>query len=127
MRQWRPQVLAQQEQEENLEAKGYLFARPGGLMPARQLNGLWIQRQIDGYTDDLKAVVRWGVIQPQSGEFIVADRPLHTIIPITPTLALVGNADDGVILCDNLAELNRAIVAGSRRYFLARDLVACPI
>ena len=114
------------EQEENLEAKGYLFARPGGLMPARQLNGLWLQQQIDGYTDELRAVTRWGVIQPQFGEFIITDRPLHMIIPLTPKLALVGNGDDGVILRDNLAELNRAIVAGSQRYFLARDLACCP-
>lgn len=116
------------EQEENLEAKGYLFARSGGFMPARQLNGLWLQQQIDGYTDTLKqGVSRWGVIRPESGEFIVTDTPLHTIMPITPTLALAADVADGVIRHDNLAEVNRAFVSGSQRYFLARDLGACPL
>jgi hypothetical protein len=114
------------EQEETLEAKGYMFARSGGLMPARQLNGMWLQSQIDGYARDLASVERWGVIQPQSGEFIVTDTPLHMIIPLTPGLAIVGNAPNGTILRGNLAELNRVIVAGSQRYFLARDLTDCP-
>lgn len=115
------------EQEENLEAKGYLFARTGGIVPARQLNGLWLQSQIDGYTRDLSSVERWGVIQPQSGEFVITDTPLHMVIPLTPKLALVGNAPDGVILADNLMQINRLIVAGSQRYFLARDLSECPV
>ena len=115
------------EQEENLEANGYLFARTGGVVPARQLNGLWLQSQIDGYTRDLSSVERWGLIQPQSGEFIITDTPLHMIIPLTPKVALVGNAPDGMILAENLAQLNRLAVAGSQRYFLARDLSDCPV
>jgi len=115
------------EQEENLEAKGYLFARPDGFVPARQLNGLWLQNQIDDYARHLSSVARWGVIQPQSGEFIITDTPSHMVIPITPGLALVGNAPDGVILADNLAQINQLTVAGSQRYFLARDLAHCPV
>lgn len=115
------------EQEENLEVKGYLFARTGGIVPARQLNGLWLQSQIDGYARDLSSVERWGVIQTKSGEFIITDTPLHMIIPLTPKLALVGNAPDGMILAENLAQLNRLAVAGSERYFLARDLSECPV
>jgi hypothetical protein len=114
------------EQEENLEAKGYLFVRQGGLVPARQLNGLWLQSQIDGYAMNLTSVERWGVIQPESGEFMITDMPLHMIIPVTPKLALVGNAPDGTISRDNLAELNRVIVGGSQRYYLAHDLANCP-
>ena len=115
------------EQEESLEAKGYLFARSGGLVPARQLNGLWLQNQIDGYASDLARVARWGVIEPQSGEFVVTDTPTHMVIPLTPKLALVGNAPDGMILADNLAQINQLTVAGSQRYFLARDLKHCPL
>jgi len=37
------------EQEENLEKNGYMFARKSGIMPARQLNGLELQLQIDNY------------------------------------------------------------------------------
>ena len=114
------------EQEENLEAKGYLFSRRGGRIPARQLNGLWLQRRIDGYRGDLSSIERWGVITPESGEFIVADVPSHEIIPLTPTLALVGSSPDGMISVENLALLNRASIADSQHYFFARDLSACP-
>lgn len=115
------------EQEENLEANRYLFARIGGIVPARQLNGLWLESQIDGYARDLSSVERWGVIRPQTGEVIITDTPLHMIIPLTPKLALIGNAPDGMILANNLAQMNRLIVAGSQRYYLARDLSACPM
>ena len=115
------------EQEETLEKKGYLFARSGGLMPARQLNGLWLQRRIHGYAQALGAIERWGVVTPQAGEFLVTDVPLHTILPLTPTLALAASSKDGTILRDNLAELNRVMMAGSERSYFARDLTACPI
>jgi hypothetical protein len=49
------------EQEENLEKNGYMFARKSGIMPARQLNGLELQLQIDNYARDLAAgATRWG-------------------------------------------------------------------
>ncbi|HEY3939498.1 MAG TPA: hypothetical protein VGL97_18850, partial [Bryobacteraceae bacterium] len=34
-------------QEENLEKNGHLFARKGGRVPTRQLNGLQIQSEVD--------------------------------------------------------------------------------
>lgn len=114
------------EQEENLEANGYLFARSGGRMPARQLNGLWLQRRIYGFRSDLSSIERWGVITPESGEFIVADVPSHGIMPLTPKLALVASSPDGMISVENLALLNRASMADSQQYFFARDLSACP-
>lgn len=114
------------EQEENLEVKGYLFARSGGQMPARQLNGLWLQRRIDGFRSDLSSIDRWGVIAPESGEFIVADVPSHGIMPLTPKLALVASSPDGMISVENLALINRASMADSQQYFFARDLSECP-
>jgi len=112
-------------QEENLEKNGYLFTRKGGKMPTRQLNGLQLQRRIDGYTDDLATVTRWAVIRPQEGEFIVPDVPMHTILPLTPTLALAASVPDGVITERNLAEINRSFRAASQAYFFARDLSQC--
>jgi hypothetical protein len=115
------------EQEENLEKNGYMFARDGGTMPARQLNGFQLQMRINNYASQLAAgVTRWGVISVQSGEFIVPDVPLHTILPLSPTLALVGSAPDGMIVEQNLAEINRAVRAASQKYFFARDLSKCP-
>ncbi len=115
------------EQEENLEKNGYLFARKSGAVPARQLNGVELQFRIDNYARDLAAsVTRWGVISAQAGEFIVPDVPSHTIIPLTPRLALVNSAVDGMIVERNVAEINRAMRAASRNYFFARDFSSCP-
>jgi hypothetical protein len=115
------------EQEENLEKNGYMFARKSGRMPARQLNGVELQLRIDNYARELAAsVTRWGVISAQSGEFIVPDVPSHAIIPLTPRLALVNSAPDGMILQRNVAEINRAMRATSRDYVFARDFSSCP-
>jgi hypothetical protein len=116
------------EQEENLEKNGYMFARRGGTMPARQLNGIQLLMRIDEYARQLAVgVPRWGVISTQSGEFIVPDVPLHTVIPLSPCLAFINSASDGVITEQNVAEINRAARAASQEYFFARDFSACPL
>jgi hypothetical protein len=112
-------------QEENLEKNGYMFAREGGNWPARQLNGLRIQMFVDHYTP-LVTPARWGVITSQSGEFIVPDVPLHTVIPLSPRLALVNSDRDGVITEQNLDEINRAARRASQEYFFAHDLSKAP-
>jgi hypothetical protein len=113
-------------QEENLEKNGCAFTRKGGRMPARQLNGIQLQMRIDRYAEQL-ADIRWGIIHTQSGEFIVPDVPTHTVLPLTPTLALIGSAPDGIIVEANLTEINRSIGANSQAYFFARDLTHCPV
>ena len=113
-------------QEENLESNGYVFARMGGKMPARQLNGVQLQMRIGQYARDLAGLTGWGVIHVQSGEFIVPDVPSHTIIPLTPKLALVASVPDGFVLEQNLAEVNSALKASSREYYFSRDLSKCP-
>ena len=116
------------EREENLEKNGYMFARKGGTMPARQLNSVQLQMRIARCARQLAAsVTRWGVISSQSGEFIVPDVPLHLIIPLSPCLSLVGSSPDDVIVEQSLAEINRATRAASQEYFFARDLAACPV
>jgi hypothetical protein len=115
------------EQEENLEKNGYMFARKSGRMAARQLNGVELQMRADDYARELaSSVTRWGVIAAQSGEFIVPDVPSHGIIPLTPRLALVQSAPDGMITEQNLAEINLAMRATSQDYFFARDFSSCP-
>ena len=96
-------------------------------MPARQLNGLQLERRINDYARDVAASAKWGVIRAQSGEFIVPDVPLHTIIPLSPRLALVAPAPDGIILEQNVAEINGVIRANAQHYFFARDFSSCPI
>ncbi|HHV7524832.1 TPA: DUF4238 domain-containing protein [Burkholderia orbicola] len=114
-------------EEENLEKNGYLFARAGGKMPARQLNGVQLRKRMADYTSELVAALSgWGVIHAQSGEFIVPDIPVHTIIPLSPRLALAASAPDGTILEANVAEINSAARAGCLEYYFARDLSMCP-
>ena len=115
------------EEEENLEKNNYVFTRAGGAMPARQLNGLRLERRINDYARELAAFAKWGVIRTQSGEFIVPDVPLHTIIPLSPRLALVAPAPDGIILEQNVAEINGLTRANAQRYFFARDFSSCPM
>lgn len=113
------------EQEENLEKNGYKFVRMGGKMPARQLNGLEIQLRVGhcvrAYATALKG---WGVVQAQSGEFIVPDIPLSAIIPLSPKLALVASAD-GTIFEQNVVAINNALRAGCSEYYFAHDLSKC--
>jgi hypothetical protein len=116
------------EQEENLEKNGYMYVRKGGLVPARHLNGLHLQMRVGDFVEKLAAeVTRWGVISTQSGNFVVPDVPQHNVIPLSPDLALVGSAPDGVIVEQNLAEINRAQSSVSENYFFARDFSKCPI
>jgi hypothetical protein len=86
------------EQEENLESNGYMFARASGKMPARQMNGVTLMIRTNRYADHLATTIpRWGVITAQAGEFIVPDVPWHGVLPLTPQLALINAAPDGMI------------------------------
>jgi hypothetical protein len=116
------------EQEENLESNGYVFARKAGTMPARQLNGIVLETRINDYALELGTrATRWGVISTQSGEFIVPDVPMLAVIPLTPRLALVNSAPDGMITEQNLAQINTAMKAASRNYYFARSVANCPV
>ena len=115
------------EQEENLESKGYLFARKNGAMPARQINAVALQIRADHYARDLAiSITRWGVIVAQSGEFIVPDVPWHGILPLTPQIALVQSSPDGMITEQNLSQINIALRERSLDYFFASDFSKCP-
>jgi hypothetical protein len=115
------------EQEENLESNGYMFARRHGAMPTRQLNGAVVEMRTGFYVEELaKSVTRWGILRAQGGEFIVPDVPWHGVIPLTPQLALVWNAPDGMITEQNLGQVNAAMRSASEIYYFAQDLACCP-
>jgi hypothetical protein len=115
-----------QDQEENLEKNGYMFAREGGRFLARQLNGMKVQIGIDRYHGSLSET-KWGIIHAEEGEFVVPDAPTCTIVPLTPTLCIAASPVSGTIVFQNVAEINRAVVDHARSYFFARDLSKCPI
>jgi hypothetical protein len=114
-----------QNEEEILEKNHVAYTRLGGKIPARTVNGLRLQALIDGYANDLLST-QWGIIRAEKGEFIVPDRPEHTIVPLTPILCLVSPSMNGTIVKNNVAEINKAIVKGSGEYYFSRDFSSCP-
>lgn len=106
------------DQEERLESRWTGFVRPGGV-PARQLYGLCIQRDIDALADRLSER-RWGVLALAEGELIVPDSPERPFIPLTPTLCLAWGHETGTILGEDAALLNRTFLAGCKDYWFCR-------
>lgn len=112
-------------EEESLEKNGYLFAR------GRKNAGPSTQRRAvaQAYGRLCARPCRrrqMGRHSRAEWEFIVPDIPVHTIIPLSPRLALVAPAPDGTILEANVAEINTTIRAGCLEYYFARDLSMSP-
>lgn len=110
---------------EQLEANGCMTLDGDGTIPFRHINAHAIRFRAGRLAKQLEGMT-WGVISPISGEFFVPNTPVHGIIPISPSLALVQNSPSGRITEYNLRELNRAILAHAGDYIFARSLDACP-
>lgn len=115
------------DEEEILEKKGVMFMRKDGTIPLRDINGLNLQVRSARYSDQIGEGATWGVIQAQSGEFVVPDVPNLLILPLTPGVCLVKNSPNGTIVHSNVAEINRAVVAACHSYFFAQDIWKCPM
>ena len=113
-------------EEEVVESKGGIFARADGKMPARHINGIRLQMELYQYSDQIRADSQWGIIYAQEGEFLVPDMPHHNILPISPIMCLA-IGPTGMIDRNNVAEINRALVSTSQRYYFARDFAQCPL
>lgn len=114
------------EQQENLEANGYVFALAGRGVPARMFNGLGISVIVRKLLAGQLSAAQWGIVRTIGGELVVPDRPTKYLIPIQPGLCFYSPSTDGLMSEANLALLNRVAVAGSENYYFARDLTACP-
>jgi hypothetical protein len=112
------------DEEEGLEEAGFVFQR-GATIPARFMNGLDVQRQVDRYLIENPSA-SWGVVRASGGEFVVPDWPVLAFIPINPTLALAASALNQTLDRDAVRLVNKQLRLGSRRYFFARDFTACP-
>ena len=107
------------DQEERLERHGYAFMRTGGGWPARQLNGLNIQMEINQYRrSGIMSNTKWRITRAQEGEFLVPDIPHHSIVPITPALCVASPGQDGTLRKEEVAQVNRILKTGSNAYFL---------
>jgi hypothetical protein len=108
------------DQEELLESRWTGYIRAGGV-PARQMYGLSIQRDIDALTQAL-GERRWGVLALIKGELIVPDVPDRYFIPLTPTLCLAWGHETGRISGADARLLNQTFMAGCEDYWFCRAL-----
>jgi hypothetical protein len=122
---WSGRAWSKHEEEE-LEKVGFVFAR-GNVFPSRMLNGAAIHVLVGRHLRQINPTAHWGIVRASSGEFIVPDWPLHhTFVPINPTLALVTPAVNQQLGRSAVKLVNEQIRLASRRYFFARDFLACP-
>ncbi|AXW22528.1 hypothetical protein [Ralstonia solanacearum] len=112
--------------KERLESMYTLYIDEDSTLPSRQATGMHIQFAIDRREESLWGVT-WSLCRATSdaGEFIVPDRPVGLHIPLTPTLALLGNSDIDVARPTVMRAINLHALAGSRRYVFAHDLTRC--
>lgn len=115
------------EQEELLESRRMIFSRPDGIIPARFMNGFAIQIIISQMLRTSLSEHQWGVVRASSGEFLVPDQPLVSLIPVTPTMCLCYNNPSGYITSDTITAINTQLYINSLDYCFARSFPLCPI
>lgn len=113
------------DQEERLERNGYAFIREGGVMPSRQLAGPILQTRIGRLLRQI-ADRKWAVVWTDKGDFVVPDEPSIAMVPLSPTLALYMGNRNGSQLEADVADVNKRLLLGSKKYVFARDLRDCP-
>lgn len=114
------------EQEETLEKNGYIFSRKNGKMPARLLNGTTVKLKVGRHSNELKRLTGWGVVRALEGQFIVPDAPTKTILPVSPTVALIAEWPDGGASAWQVGYINQALREDCQDYFFAHNLTDCP-
>lgn len=113
--------------QEILEANGYVFASPDNTIASRFTTGLRFPFEMDRERQRM-AGKRWGILKAVDAEFLVPDNfSAYSILPLSPTTALVEGHSDQQIGFHQVAEINGRAVHGSRRYYFARDFTRCPI
>lgn len=113
--------------QEILEANGYVFAAPDNTIPSRFMTGLHFVFQMDRERRRM-AGKKWGILRSSEAEFLVPDNfSAYSVLPLSPTIALVEGHADGQIGFRQVADINGMAVHGSRRYYFARDITRCPI
>lgn len=115
------------KEEEILESKGAFYIREGGEVPARFITGTQILMLLDYYWPNIKDF-KWGLLQAQGAEFIVADCYQDlTFMPISPTLAFSAGHIDSIADPKFVAEANKHSVRVSSVFYFAKSLSKCPI
>lgn len=114
------------EQEETLESKWGSVVREGGVVASRFTCGLLIQNRIDEGMDRCRGR-KWGLLESEEGDFLVADSYDFPFIPIAPKLAFWPEEHDRKITKQELAGINLESIKQAKKYYFARRLSECPI
>lgn len=115
-----------QDELEILEKNGYATIYDGNKFAMRDLNSGIISIQMGQLLQTSFRGAKWGVVQAVDGEFMVPDAPVHGVIPIEPSLALIVHCTCGLITKENLAVVNVAMKSEADTYVFARSLDNCP-
>ena len=114
------------DQQEILEANGYIFINPECALPGRFITGINIFRQFD-MERILMHGKYWGIVRSSNGEFLVPDNFCeYSVVPLTPTICLVEGVKDQTIGYEQVASINREAIKNSHQYIFGRDLKKCP-
>lgn len=114
------------DDQERLEKVHTIYTNDDGIIPARQICGLGMQRNIDAHVEFM-ADVEWGILYAFEGEFVVPDNFLERrILPITPNVCFVAEHESGMLDRENVGLINAVAVKSAERYLFARDLDNCP-
>ncbi|PRY67763.1 hypothetical protein [Halomonas ventosae] len=115
------------DQEEILENKNCSFVREGGVVASRFSSGIEIQTLLDQHWDACSQF-KWGLIEAQDGEFLVADGyGDFAFIPISPKRAFWAGESDQKINRRQLAEVNKESISRAKKYYFARKISECPV
>lgn len=116
-----------EEQQENLEAKGYMYVREGGVIPGRMVASIHVFGFYNTFQME-EPNIRWGIARSAEGEFVVPDTFDDLMaIPITPHLILLADQEDCWMNRDEVALINRCAIQRAESFFFARDLGKCPV
>ena len=115
------------EQEENIEKAGGSFFRDNGQVPYRFTNAISLIQQLDEQLAEF-ANCKWGLLQSEKGEFVVADCYQGLmLLPISPELAFCVGVDDMIIDTPTLASINKQSIEVASNFCFARDWNMCPL
>lgn len=112
------------DEEEILEKNWYSFSR-GTTILGRQMASIRIQILLDKLC---KPNTTWAVVQSNTVDFLVPDYfGSYGVVPLTPNICLVANAEGGQISSKNAIEINRIASAQASLYYFASDLARCAL
>lgn len=105
------------DEQEYLEASGVMFFS-NNTMASRFLTGPRILMDIDWNMEAL-AGRKWGIVRSELAHFILPDNFRYgTAVPISPTVCLVLDAQDGRVAFDVVAEINGYALKSSKAFLI---------